>query len=271
MKYTHAIIVRMPNSVKFDGDKKAKVDFVLARKQLEDLSDILREAGVEVIELPPEEGCPQQNLYADDTAIVINGTALMTRPKKPGSRMQEISGLLSDLSWQLFEAPENEHGKPVVLEGSDVLFTGKEVFVGTRKNGTNIEGALVVGRTFSDLAVIPITLPGLQPLKHYVSLVSSDVLAVGTSKEAKQVLQQIERQATFRYKTLTVEHDEAVNCMNVNDHIIYRQDTPDTKFQILKEPLKVWGVAASDLVALGDPISRFCLLIRKMKTIKSLW
>jgi hypothetical protein len=47
------------------------------------------------------------------------------------------------LAWQVVEAPAQVHGKPVVLEGSDVLFTGREIFVGIRKNGTNTEGALV--------------------------------------------------------------------------------------------------------------------------------
>lgn len=42
------------------------------------------------------------------------------------------------------------------------------------------------------------------------------------------IIQRMEREATFRYKTLTVEHDEAANCLNVNESVIYRQDTPDT-------------------------------------------
>uniref|UniRef100_A0A915AHJ3 Dimethylargininase n=1 Tax=Parascaris univalens TaxID=6257 RepID=A0A915AHJ3_PARUN len=269
MRYTHAIVVRIPNSVKLD-DKKANVDFAVASKQLDDLSETLREAGVDVVELSPQDDCTQQSLYVDDAAVVINGTALITRPKKAGSRIHEITSVLEELSWQVIEAPANDHGKPVVLEGSDVLFTGKEIFVGTRKNGTNMEGAMVVGRTFSDLAVIPIALPGADPLKHYVSLVSTEVLAVGSSKEAKLVLQRIEREATFRYKTLTVEYDEAVSCFNVNDHIIYRQDTPDTRFQVLQEPLQVWGVTMSELVKLGNPATRFCLLVKKMKALKSL-
>lgn len=41
------------------------------------------------------------------------------------------------------DTPTHLHGKQVYLEGSDVLFTGKEIFVGIRKNGTNTEGALV--------------------------------------------------------------------------------------------------------------------------------
>ncbi|VDK55481.1 unnamed protein product [Anisakis simplex] len=171
--------------------------------------------------------------------------------------------ILEELSWQVVEAPANEHGKPVVLEGSDVLFTGKEIFVGLRKNGTNMEGAIVT--------VIPIPLPGSKPLKHYMSVVSNDVLAVGNSKEAKIVLQRIEREATFRYKRLTVEYDEAVSCINVNDHIIYRDDTPDTKYQILREPLQVWGVTVNELIKLGDPLNRFCLLIKKIKGVKSIW
>lgn len=40
-------------------------------------------------------------------------------------RSLQIAGLLHDIAWQIVEAPANEHGKPVVLEGSDVLYTGK--------------------------------------------------------------------------------------------------------------------------------------------------
>lgn len=269
MRFTHAIVVRIPEYVKLE--KKTKVDLALARRQLQELSGALREAGVDIIELSPEEDCVQQSLFTGDAAICINGTALITRPSKRGSRIPEISSLLGQLAWQVVETPASEHGKDVVLEGSDVLYTGKEIFVGIRKNGTNLEGALAVGRAFSDLAVIPISVPGNHPLRYYVSLVSAGVLAVGSSKEAKQVVQRMEREATFRYKTLTVEHDEAVNCLNVNDSVIYRQDTPDTTFQILHEPVHLVGVTACELVKIGSPVSRFFLLTAKIRTMKSLW
>ncbi len=41
----------------------------------------------------------------------------------------QIAGLLHDVAWQIVEAPANEHGKPVVLEGSDVLYTGLSIFL----------------------------------------------------------------------------------------------------------------------------------------------
>lgn len=52
--------------------------------------------------------------------------------------------ILKRLVLNIVHAPLNEHGKLVILEGSDVVYTGKEIFVGIRKNGTNIEGALVL-------------------------------------------------------------------------------------------------------------------------------
>ena len=98
--------------------------------------------------MPPEEDCSVQSLFADDIAIVINGTALLTKPKiknkrNSTSRANEFISHLNILAWQVVEAPTQLHGRQVVLEGSDVLFTGKEIFVGIRKNGTNTEGALV--------------------------------------------------------------------------------------------------------------------------------
>lgn len=46
MRYTHAVVVRIPQAVKFDSKKQAnKVDLAAARKQQEDLNDTLREVG----------------------------------------------------------------------------------------------------------------------------------------------------------------------------------------------------------------------------------
>lgn len=70
-------------------------------------------------------------------------------------------------------------------EKRHLYYSGKEIFVGVHSDkkhsgGTNIEGALVVGRAFSDFPVIPIRVEGALPLKRLVSLVSStDVIAVG--------------------------------------------------------------------------------------------
>uniref|UniRef100_A0AC34QNA0 Dimethylargininase n=1 Tax=Panagrolaimus sp. JU765 TaxID=591449 RepID=A0AC34QNA0_9BILA len=263
MRYTHAIVVRIPAKVKFDDKKLGKtVDLIAARKEQEDLNETLREAGLEIIELAPDENTPEVfSLYPDDAAVVINGTALITRPKKGNvTRSQEIKLLLRDLAWKTLDTPETEHGKTVVLEGSDVLFTGKEIFVGIRKNGTNMEGALVVGRSFPDWPVVPIQMNGKMPLKYYVSVAADGVLTTCNEKEANNIKIKMEREASFRYKTLTLEKEDAVNCVSVNDHLIFRTDVGELKFGVLESPTELWGISAVELSKFGSPFSRFVLL-----------
>uniref|UniRef100_A0A7E4USC4 Dimethylargininase n=1 Tax=Panagrellus redivivus TaxID=6233 RepID=A0A7E4USC4_PANRE len=273
MRFTHAIVVRIPSKVKFDDKKLAKsVDLVAARKEQEDLNETLREAGVDIIELPPDDTNPDvASLFPDDAAIIINGTALLTRPKKKDTaRHAEIKSVLRDLAWTIVEAPETEHGKAVILEGSDVLYTGKEIFVGLRKNGTNMEGALVVGRIFADLPVIPIQIGGKLPLKYYVSVAADGVLTTSSDKEAVSIRNKMEREATHRYKVLTLEKEEAVNCIEVNHHLIFRTDVGELKFGVLERPTELWGVTATELSKFGVPLSKFCLLVRKIRSSKNI-
>ncbi|KAI6204532.1 hypothetical protein M3Y94_00685600 [Aphelenchoides besseyi] len=272
MRFTHAIVVRVPTTtLKFDSKKLAKqCDLSVARKQQEDLNDTLRESGVEVIELEPEEGTNVVNLFADDTIVMINGTALITRPKKGNTRTKEIAEIVREFAWQLIECPEQERGKNVVLEGSDVVYTGKEIFVGIRKNGTNVEGGMVVARTFPDIPCIPIHIGNQHPLKFYVSVATDGVLSMGKSKEASIVRQRIERESTFRYKVLSIEPDELVSCLNVNNHLIFRQDKNEkVEFRLIQPPTELWGLtSAQELTKIGAPFSRFCLLLRKISSLK---
>jgi hypothetical protein len=55
------------------------------------------------------------------------------------------------LAWQVMETPPEVNGRPVVLLGSDVFFTGREIFIGVgRRGGTNMEGAVVSCFSFSN-------------------------------------------------------------------------------------------------------------------------
>ncbi|CAD5229797.1 unnamed protein product [Bursaphelenchus okinawaensis] len=262
MRYTHAIVTRIPQQLKFESKKAAsKVDLEKARKQFDDLNETLREAGIEVLELEPEENTHLHNLYLDDTAVIINGTALLCRPKKKHTRTAEVASYLRDIVWQIVETPEKENNKEVVLEGSDVVFTGKEIFVGVRKHGTNVEGAVIVARTWPDLPVIPIQL----------TVASTGVLSMGKTKEAMVVRQRIERESTFRYKVLSIDADEHINCINANHHLIFRNENSDnSKYRLLQAPTELWGIGVDELVKLGAPFSRFCLLARRISSLKQL-
>lgn len=52
---------------------------------------LLRDIGLDVIELPPDENLPEC-AFIEDTAVVCNGIALITRPGAP-NRAKEVNYL----------------------------------------------------------------------------------------------------------------------------------------------------------------------------------
>lgn len=87
LKYTHAVVCRLPHSFKSQGD----VNLEEAKRQHENYVRLLRNIGLDVIELPPDEALPE-GVYVEDTAVVCNGIALITRPGNP-ARIKEVSAL----------------------------------------------------------------------------------------------------------------------------------------------------------------------------------
>uniref|UniRef100_A0A1I8A9P8 Dimethylargininase n=1 Tax=Steinernema glaseri TaxID=37863 RepID=A0A1I8A9P8_9BILA len=273
MRFTDAIVIRIPPNVDY-GDRKVKgkdkPDLLVARQQQEEFNDVLREAELNVIELAPEEvGCVY-SLCIDDAAVVINGTALLTKPKHENPRLNEIMTVLKTLAWDVHDQKTVEYPKNAVLEGSDVLFTGKEIFVGLRKNGTNMEGASVLGRMFGDYPVVPVKIDGQRPLKSLVGLALDGVLTFSKEKDSQQVLKRMQHEATYTYEIIVLDNEEAVNCLNINDHLIFRQDTPEPKLQTIKQPTQLWGVNACELNKICPLLSQHVLLIKKLKGVKNI-
>ena len=64
------------------------INFEEARKQHESYVRLLRNIGIDVIELPPDEALPEC-VFVEDTAVICNGTALITRPGNP-ARIKEV-------------------------------------------------------------------------------------------------------------------------------------------------------------------------------------
>lgn len=85
VRYTHAVLCRIPLSLRTRGE----VQLEEARKQHQALAQLLRELGVDVVEMPPDEGSPLC-VFVEDIAVVCNGIALIARPNEP-SRLKEVS------------------------------------------------------------------------------------------------------------------------------------------------------------------------------------
>lgn len=65
------------------------IDLEIAKKQHEAYVNILREIGLDVIELPPDDELPL-GIFVENAAVICNGVALIAKSKDE-SRQKEVS------------------------------------------------------------------------------------------------------------------------------------------------------------------------------------
>ena len=102
--FTHAIVTRVPNSIKeatvpnrnilatFQAGKLEAIDAVKAKEFHNEYILTLRKLGVDVIELPPDETLPDST-FIDCLAVICNGLALLGRPHLT-SRKKEVQKII---------------------------------------------------------------------------------------------------------------------------------------------------------------------------------
>ena len=139
-----------------------KIDLAETRKQHASLVNAVRSLGLDVLELPPDES-NAASVFTQDLAVVVNGIALMCRPSasrdgKSARKVRQIevdtmrAVLKKELNQTIVDPPWTNSA---LLNGSDVLFTGREFFVGLSDH-TNMEGALAVASTWPEYPCTPI-------------------------------------------------------------------------------------------------------------------
>lgn len=265
-RYTHAIVCRIPLSFRTRGE----IDLEVAKHEHETYVNLLRDLGLDVIELPPDENFPEC-AFVEDTAVVCNGIALITKPGA-ANRMKETANIRTVFKKEL-DIPIVEIADPnAKLDGGDVLFTGKEFFVGLSP-WTNESGAKAVAAAFPEYPCVPIKVTDQQHLKHYISMAGPDLLCVSSTKESQEILRRIEREATFSYQTLTLAEDDAANVLYVNGTLIHRavQDCP-LSAQVLSEKIDMprQCLQFSQLGKHSTGLTACCVLLRQSKYIRNL-
>lgn len=112
------------------------IDVELAARQHDDYEQVLRDEGLDVLSLPAEPAMPD-SVFVEDTAVVVDELAVITKPARP-SRQPETESVAAVLGkYRRLVRIE----APGTLEGGDVLRVGRTVYVGrsTRTNDAGIE------------------------------------------------------------------------------------------------------------------------------------
>jgi len=213
-QFSHVIVCEIPDSyAKAALGLSGEVDMVKSRAQHKAYVDAIKSLGVEVITLPADEKFPDC-VFVEDTAVIVHGHALLTRPGDP-SRFDEIKNMKPVLEKQglVVMTITDENAK---LDGGDVIFTGKEILVGLSKR-TNEAGVQAIAEAFPGFPTTAIPVSGPLHLKTLVTMCSPDTLCASSQTgDSTEMLKRIEQLATFKYGSLIVPDDMASNtiCMN---------------------------------------------------------
>ncbi|XP_032280619.1 N(G),N(G)-dimethylarginine dimethylaminohydrolase 1 isoform X1 [Halichoerus grypus] len=213
---THAVVRALPESLCQHALRRAKgdeVDFARAERQHQLYVGVLgSKLGLQVVKLPADESLPDC-VFVEDVAVVCEETALITRPGAP-SRRKEVDMMkeaLEKLQLNLVEMKDEN----ATLDGGDVLFTGREFFVGLSKR-TNQRGAEILADTFKDYAVSTVPVADALHLKSFCSMAGPNLIAIGSSESAQKALKIMQQMSDHRYDKLTVPDDVAANCIYLN-------------------------------------------------------
>lgn len=152
--------------------ERVPIDIDRARLQHAAYCDALRHADCRIVEVPAAHELPD-SVFIEDTAVVLDEVAIMTRPGAP-KRRAEVTAVADELA----RHRRIEHLRaPATLDGGDVLRIGRTLYVGEsgRTNSAGTAQLRDIAAPFG-YTVTPVPVTGCLHLKTAVTAVSPDLL-----------------------------------------------------------------------------------------------
>lgn len=182
------------------------IDYAAAVHQHTHYQQLLRDLGVKVIELPAEDRCPD-SCFLEDTALVLDEVAIITRPGSE-ARRREVSGVVPAI---VEYRNVLQIDAPGTLEGGDILRMGRNLFVGTSVR-SNVQGIEMLGVALQPFGykVIAVPMQGALHLKSVCTALDDHTLLAD--------LRHLDPAAFPEYRLVQVPPDEspAANVLRVN-------------------------------------------------------
>lgn len=212
------------------------IDLDLARAQHRAYEACLRGAGCRVERLGAEPEMPD-SMFIEDTAIVFDELAIVTRPGALSRRLETTA--VAD-ALRLYR-PLHHIESPGTMDGGDVLVVGRRVFVG-RSSRTNDAGISQLRQALAPYGyqIFPIEVHGCVHLKSAVTAVRDDLVLANPAW--------LPRDSFAGFDRVDVHPDEpaAANALRVGEHIIYPTSFPRTMERLERRGLRILSVDASE-------------------------
>jgi dimethylargininase len=223
--------------------ERTPIDFTRAVVQHEAYRDVLRSLGCRVLSLPADERFPDC-VFVEDTAIVLDDIAVVTRPGAE-SRRGETGVVAAALAPYRRVVPVEA---PATIDGGDVLVLGDRIFVGLSTRTS--EEAIAQLRRVTGREVIPVEVRGALHLKSAVTRVSRDALLI--NRDWIDI-------APFDGWTL-IDAEEP-NALLIGDVVVYSSSFPRTRRELESRGIVVRPVEADELAKAEGGVTCCSLLV----------
>jgi dimethylargininase len=213
---------------------RTPIDAVFAGAQHAAYEQVLRDAGFEIVRLPELADDPDA-VFVEDTAVILDGHAVITRPGA-ASRAGETESTAEGLKHH-FELHSVQRGH---VDGGDVLRIGKRLYVGrsTRTDANGIEALADLVRPLG-YDVIEVELRDCLHLKTGATFVGENVLLYNPKAIDPSQFADVEPIAALE--------PEAANCVRASDRIIMPTGNPNTVGLLRERGFHVVEVDVSEL------------------------
>jgi len=232
---------------------RTPIDVVRAAAEHAAYEAQLAQLGLEVRRLPPEPTLPDA-VFVEDTAIVLDDVAVVTRPGAP-SRRGEAASVESALARHRRVVHVEA---PATLDGGDVLVAARRrVYVGLSSR-TSRAAAVQLDALLGPLGyeVIPVDFRGCLHIKSAVTVLGDNLLLVNPDW--------VDPGAFTQYRHVAVDPAEphAANALSLEGEVIFPQQFPHTRRRLQSEGLRVWPIDTTELAKAEAGVTCCSLIVR---------
>jgi len=221
------------------------IDYLMASAQHDQYRELLASLGIEVVSIPADPAYPDC-VFIEDTAIVLDDVAVITRPGA-ASRRGETRAVADVLERY---RPLAHIEAPATIDGGDVLVLDDRIYVGLSQR-TN-EAALAQLRVHTRREVIPVSVHGCLHLKSAITRVSKGELLVSRGW--------IDVAPFDGWTLIDVEEPFAANALLAGGTVVYPNAFPRTRDKL--RHLDVREVDASELAKAEGGVTCCSLILR---------
>jgi len=213
---------------------------------------VLSRLGATVLHLPPAPALPDA-VFVEDTAIVLDEIAIITRPGAP-SRRAEAASTAAALAPH---RPLVQIQAPGTLDGGDVLVAERRLYVGrsTRTNRAAVEQLAATLRPL-DYEVVPVSFAGCLHLKSGVTRVADGLLLINPDWVDPAIF------PGHRAVVVDPAEPHAANALALGGRVIHPAHHPRTRARLQAEGLRVEPLQMTELAKAEAGVTCCSLLLR---------